>query len=70
MSQRKSKSTTPAQLEFMATEPQNISDLKLSLLHLDKMTHFGRILQFTISHSRVWPLYHSDTELASLINVM
>lgn len=38
----------------------NISNLKLSWLHLDKMTHFGRILWFTISHSRVWLLYHSD----------
>lgn len=25
---------------------------------------------FTFSHSRVWPLHHSDTELASLVNVM
>lgn len=41
MSQRKGKITTPAQLELTVTEPQNISNLKLSLLHLDKMTHFG-----------------------------
>ena len=47
-----------------------LEHIKRRLLPLEKMTHFGRILQFTISHSRVWPLYHSDTELASLVNVM
>lgn len=63
-----SKFMTPVKLELMVREAWAISSLKL--LRLDKMTHFGRILRFTISYSRAWPLHRSSTELASRINVI
>lgn len=34
---------TPAQLELVVREPWKVNDLKL--LHLDKITYFGRIFK-------------------------
>lgn len=73
VSQRRAQGT-PVQGSDSSPVRTSVSEVwstsNFKLLHLEKMTHSGRMLRFTVSLSRVWPLYRSDTELASRINVM